>query len=573
MEQCLTQELIERYVENTCSGKEQEHIRVHLSQCGMCRQSIDHATRTIATDMGALTSASVSDERTMVSHAYDIATQGISDDATSERTPPQSDPTQDLQAVSGLFDDYKILKELPRGAQAVVYKAIHLPTKKKVALKMLLPMMCNSAKARAYFEREVELAASLNHPNLITVYDTGITRGQYYFSMEYIRGACLDEHVRSNNLTMRQTVELFLKVCDGVACAHQHGIIHRDLKPSNILVDTRDEPRVLDFGLAKTTGPSEAESLVSVTGEIKGTINYMSPEQADGRSDLLDVRGDVYTLGVILYRLLTGKLPYDLSGPTVKALTTIVNAEPTRLRLVIKHFNSELEAILMKALAKDREQRYQSAAELKRDLDCWLKGLPVMARSLSAGYLLKKIIGRHRVAASILALLVVIVLSFAYTSFTLYLDAEKARKESESIKTEWSQQFGKDFRYDKEMILARLITFWQADDTVLLEYGARFLGNASDEKKALIFLNDGIVTKTSIANFRNSLSEQKKWLADYCLAEYSLKQGDRDRALDLFQTCYQNQLKTNALSLSKMKPTTLVQLKARLFELSGDRSE
>ncbi len=569
MEQCLTQDLIERYVENTCSGKEQEQIRVHLSQCGTCRQSIEHATRTIATDMGALTAASVADEQTMVSNAYDIATQGISTDVTEERAAPQADPSRDLQAVKGLFEDYKILKELPRGAQAVVYQAIHLPTKKKVALKMLLPMMCNSAKARAYFEREVELAASLNHPNLITVYDTGITRGQYYFSMEYVRGLSLDEYVRTKELTSRQTVELFMKVCDGMACAHQHGIIHRDLKPSNILVDTRDEPRVLDFGLAKTTGPSEAESQVSVTGEIKGTINYMSPEQADGRSDLIDVRGDVYTLGVILYRLLVGQLPYDLSGSTVKALTTIVNAEPTRLRLVMKRFDSELEAIVMKALAKDRDQRYQSAAELKRDLDCWLKGLPVMARSLSSIYLLKKIIGRHRVAASILALLVVIILSFAYTSFTLYLGMKKAQNQSTTMRNDRSQQYGRDSRYEKEMILARLIDLWHADNTKQLSLDAIALGNASDEMKGLVFLSKGIVTQESIAKFRNSLSEQKKWLADYCLAEYYLKQGDRSRALKLFQACYQDQLQTNKLHLSRMSSTALVHLKARLFELGG----
>lgn len=303
------------------------------------------------------------------------------------------------------FEGYQIIEELPRGGQAFVYKAIHKATKAKVALKVLAPISVASAKARLRFEREVDLISGLKHPYIVSIRDSGIAKGQYYFAMEYLQGLPLDQYVSSQELSFRETLELFAKTCKAITYAHQHGVIHRDLKPSNILVDERGDPHVLDFGLAKAAGCfSDTASMVSMTGEIKGTLAYMFPEQASGQVDLIDTRTDVYSLGIILYQLLTAQFPYDVSGTTAQILRNTERAVPMRPRNIISRFNSEVEAILLKALEKNPNERYQSAVELSDDIERWLNGEPLIAKSHNSFYIMRKLMYRHKYASPTSAL-------------------------------------------------------------------------------------------------------------------------------------------------------------------------
>jgi len=213
---------------------------------------------------------------------------------------------------------YEILEEIHRGGQGIVYRAVQLGTKREVALKVMLEGPLADEVTRRRFEREVELAASLRHPNIVTILDSGVSQGRYYFAMEYIDGLRLDRYLAQVRPSLRQTLQLFVKICEAVNFAHQRGVIHRDIKPPNILVDWAGEPHVLDFGLAKPLQTADARestvAVVSVSGQLLGTVAYMSPEQTLGGQNV-DVRSDVYSLGVVFYEALLGQLPYSVEGP------------------------------------------------------------------------------------------------------------------------------------------------------------------------------------------------------------------------------------------------------------------
>ena len=315
--------------------------------------------------------------------------------ADGATTPPRPD-------IGG----YEITRELSRGGQGVVYQALQKSTKREVAIKILLagPYATDSAQRR--FEREIELVAQLRHPDIISIFHSGTTAdGLPFYVMDYVRGLPLKEYVRANNLTLEETLELFVTVCEAVQYAHQKGVIHRDLKPTNILVDGNGTPRILDFGLAKPLGAPGGSS-ISATLEIIGTLPYMSPEQAGGSTDEIDTRTDVYSLGIILYELLTGQRPYPVEGRIADVLRHILETQPTpptrswtrdagitrrgtrRLRAGECPIDSELEAIVFKALAKERERRYQSAGELARDIRHYLRGEPIEAKSDLLAYVL-----------------------------------------------------------------------------------------------------------------------------------------------------------------------------------------
>ncbi|MFH0981789.1 MAG: serine/threonine-protein kinase, partial [Planctomycetota bacterium] len=293
--------------------------------------------------------------------------------------PPGPDPAARLAAEhepAVFIEGYEILSEVHRGGQGVVYKAVQKATKRTVALKVLLEGPYASPRQRHRFEREIDLVASLQHPNIVTIYDSGVTRdGRHYFAMEYIRGLPLNAYLSDKNPSIDATLRLFRAICAAVNYAHQRGVIHRDLKPANIRVDSLGQPHILDFGLAKIGGADlSLGAPMTVTGEFMGTLAYASPEQAKGDPTLIDIRTDVYSLGVILYEMLTSKYPYPVVGQMVEVLRNIAEAEPSKPSTIRRQINDEVETIVLKCLQKERERRYQSAGELARDVEHFLTG-------------------------------------------------------------------------------------------------------------------------------------------------------------------------------------------------------
>jgi len=280
-------------------------------------------------------------------------------------------------------EGYEISTRLGEGGMGTVWSAVQLSTRREVALKVLGRGVFASEKAGARFEREVELTARLQHPNIARIYDSGQHQGVHYYAMELVEGAELDKFAEERRLTQRQMLELMRIVCEAVQYAHERGVIHRDLKPSNILVTADGQPRVLDFGLAKGFLDKDLASPLLTEGETTGTPAYMAPEQAAGRADQIDTRSDVYALGVLLFRLLTGKPPHDLSGTRYEVLRRIAEDEVRRPREMTKSIDGELEALILKALARDPNERYPSAGALAQDIENYLAREPLTARRLA----------------------------------------------------------------------------------------------------------------------------------------------------------------------------------------------
>ncbi|MEE9293655.1 MAG: serine/threonine-protein kinase [Phycisphaerae bacterium] len=327
---------------------------------------------------------------------------------------------------------YRFVGEICRGGQGVVYRAIQENTRRDVAIKTMHagPFMGPHEEAR--FEREVRILAQLKHPNIITIHDSGVVAGTHYYVMDYIEGVPLDQYFPPN-CAVKRKLELFATICEAINAAHLRGIIHRDLKPSNVRINAAGDPFILDFGLAKMAG--EVDDLtrardLTVTGQFVGSLPWASPEQADGGPEIIDVRSDVYSLGVMLYQALTGRFPYVVVGKMRDVLGHILKTDPIRPRSVQREIDEETETIVLKCLNKDPQRRYQSAGALALDIRRYLNNEPIDAKRDSTLYMLRKHVRRHRVPLAVGAVFVVLLVVSSVVAWTLYLRSQESLRSS-----------------------------------------------------------------------------------------------------------------------------------------------
>jgi WD40 repeat protein len=313
---------------------------------------------------------------------------------------------------------YEIQRVLGTGGMATVYAALQKQPRRTVALKVMR-VTADTDRARRRFRREIEFLGRLRHPFIAQVYDAGVHEDESgpvpFFVMEYVPGAkTVIDHAAARDLALRDRVKLFVKICSAVGHGHQNKIIHRDLKPGNILIDENGEPKVIDFGVARAVdldlSAQAARGPETADGSFVGTLQYMAPEQLETRPHDLDARCDVYALGMLLYRLVTGLPPYDLLGlPVFTAVQIVREDDPPRPGSIKAELKGDLERIILKALAKDRGQRYRSAVSLGRDLVRYLSSKPIKAREAGALYRARLFARRHRAGLRAGAVVLVVV--------------------------------------------------------------------------------------------------------------------------------------------------------------------
>ncbi len=379
-----------------------------------------------------------------------------------DQGPLAPEPTQltrlgedDAAALPERIGNYRILQQLGQGGMGVVYAAEQeRPVRRKVALKVIKLGM-DTEQVVVRFESERQALALMNHPCIARVYDAGATaEGRPYFAMEYVQGVPITDYCQRRRLGTRQRLELFIRVCEAVQHAHQKGIIHRDIKPSNVLVRDEDGqpiPKIIDFGIAKATAQRLTEkTLFTEMGQLIGTPEYMSPEQAEMSGIDIDTRTDVYQLGVLLYELLTGELPFGAGvlrrvgfnefrrqvleeeppRPSTRVTGLAVPAAGTpapESKALARALKGDLDWITMRALEKDRTRRYPSASELAAEVGRYLRNEPVLAGPPGNLYRLRKFVRRHKAGVAFAAVLLVLLSGFAATMTVQLKQISQAR--------------------------------------------------------------------------------------------------------------------------------------------------
>lgn len=533
--------------------------------------------------------------------------EGSDSDPISADAPTVADPSVHSEPVThdlptkDAFPGYDILREIHRGGQGVVYLATQLNTKRRVAVKVMHGGSTLGSSGRVRFEREVQLLGQLNHPNIVKLHDSGVTSdGSFFYVMDYVSGRALDEVLREHRRKLRNpstlsksrsrsraegiediqsTLLFFAKICDGVNAAHLKGVIHRDIKPANVRVDQSGEPVLVDFGLAKVTAGVETDldpsNPMTMTGQFIGSLPWASPEQAVGSGDAIDLRSDVYSLGVMLYQMLTGgEFPYQVIGNMRDVLDNIQRADPARPSTVRKQINDEVETIVLKALAKEKERRYQSAGELARDIRRYINGEPIEAKRDAGWYVIRKTLNRHKVAMTFAATIAVLVTGSAIGMTGMWRQAEGARvvavterdRAEENLRAvrDLSQTFLYDFNDSianlrganraREIVLAKALQYLtmlaaqpdqdadaindlaDAHERVGDLYGAIYAANTGTTEQAIEHYNEALALRTSlVADYPGDALYRARLAGTWeRVGESRFKQEDFSGALDAY---------------------------------------
>jgi serine/threonine protein kinase/Flp pilus assembly protein TadD len=464
---------------------------------------------------------------------------GLENEEAGKEAATTASLEQFMEKPGGQIGRYKLLSILGEGGMGIVYLAEQKqPIRRQVALKVIKPGM-DSKRVIARFEAERQALALLDHPNIAHVYDAGTTEaGRPYFVMEYVKGLSITEHCDRHKLTIEDRLNLFRQVCHAVHHAHQKGIIHRDIKPSNILISILDDeavPKIIDFGVAKALAqPLTERTLVTEHGQLFGTPEYMSPEQADMANEDIDTRSDIYSLGVLLYVLLTGVLPFDSTTfreggiehirqviretdpktPSTRLTKlgdeagTIAQNRRMEIQTLAKHLRKELEWIPLKAMRKERAERYRSASELADDIENYLKGDPLIAGPPSNVYRLKKFLRRHKAAVMGIAAVLAVLIAGIIVSMLFAIGQARARAEAQAVA---------DF-LSNDLLLSVSPTEVKGREVTVRS----FLDTASESLEAK-FEDEPLVE----ASIRDTLGNTYRHLGEYEKAELHLEHAHR----------------------------------------------
>ncbi len=362
--------------------------------------------------------------------------------------PPAYDTAAIEEAAAELESDalvgrqvgaFHVKRLIAAGGMGRVYESLQEYPRRTVALKVMRRGIASRSALRR-FEHEAQVLGRLRHAAIAQIYEAGTWDdgggAVPYFAMEFVPNARpLTDYARANKLGVPRRLELFVTVCDAVDHGHQEGVIHRDLKPANILVDSAGQPKVIDFGLARATDSDmAATTLQTEAGQLLGTLQYMSPEQCQADPQNLDVRSDVYALGVVLYELLCDRLPYDLTAAPIPEAARVVREDfPPRPSTINRMLRGDVETIVLKALEKDRCRRYQSAGELGDDIRRYLRNEPILARLPSLMYQVRTFARRNRAVVSAIGSLFVLLLITSVVVSVLWLRADRERRYKEKV--------------------------------------------------------------------------------------------------------------------------------------------
>jgi serine/threonine protein kinase len=410
----------DQYRLGTLSSLRQDELEKHASSCDGCRklQSNNDLDRA-----DSESDAQQNDPALTVD--FDPSTAELQQTLITDRKGSETDIDSEVagdshRSQAQWFGEYELLGEIARGGMGVVYRARQSKANRIVALKMIIAGQLAREEDIQRFFIETEAAASLEHPNIVPLYDVGEQDGQHYFSMEFVDGESLATRLREKPMPPREAAQLVHSVSEAMAYAHGRGVIHRDLKPANILLDASGNPRITDFGLARR---EQADSGLTQSGQVIGTPGYMPPEQAAGRMSEVDGRSDVYSIGATLYCTLTARAPFQAAS-VLETLNQVISQEPVPPGQLNPAVDRDLETICLKCLQKEPQKRYASATDLAEDLRRFLHDEPIRARPVGPAERLRRWCRRNLRIALLSAALVGSSIVGTAVSTTQWLHAE-----------------------------------------------------------------------------------------------------------------------------------------------------